>query len=247
MDANNDSIRNRWKNIDESTDAILYSASKGIEYRVKAGILIGGMSPLPIPLEIRKIHNYNPLLNFMLEGEVVKLFNKHWGLSTGIRIETKGMKTNAGVKDYYMKMKSDDGLLEGVWTGDIETKVNNYYLTLPMLAVWKPSLRWEIKSGTYISFVTDGNFHGYAYNGYLREGSPIGEKIDIENAMYDFSSDLRKWSWGIQAGVAWRAFPHLLVGLDFTWGINSIFKKDFYVMTQGMYPIYASVNFSYAF
>lgn len=34
---------------------LLWSAFRGLEYRIKAGFNFGGTSPLPLPVEIRKI------------------------------------------------------------------------------------------------------------------------------------------------------------------------------------------------
>ncbi|MDR2825068.1 MAG: PorT family protein, partial [Prevotellaceae bacterium] len=40
--------------ISDYTPGILHSLAVGVEYRVKAGLLIGGTSPIPVPLEIQK-------------------------------------------------------------------------------------------------------------------------------------------------------------------------------------------------
>ena len=45
----------------------------------------------------------------------------------------------------------------------------------------------------------------------------------------------------------WRAFKHLNVYADLTWGLNDIFQKDFDTITFAMYPIYLNVGFGYAF
>ena len=39
---------------------IIWSSLRGLEYEVKAGINIGGASPIPLPSEIRKIDSYRP-------------------------------------------------------------------------------------------------------------------------------------------------------------------------------------------
>ena len=239
--------KSTWSSIKDYTSGILKSASVGIEYRVKAGLAIGGITPLPVPLEVREITGFNPLLNAHIEGEVMKMFDETWGLSFGLRLEEKGMKTNARVKNYNMKMVAEDGEIAGRWTGMVETKVNNTYLTLPVLAVWRPAPRWSIKMGGYGSYLLSGNFSGVAYDGYLRENNPIGQKIEVTSATYDFSNDLRSWTWGLQLGGEWRAFPHLIVGVDATWGLNSIFVKDFEVIAFNMYPIYGTLSFGYAF
>jgi len=84
----------------------------------------------------------------------------------------------------------------------------------------------------------------------LREGDPTGNKVvfaDGKNAPYDFSKNLRRFQWGAQLGAEWRAFKHLNVYADLTWGLNDIFQKDFDTITFAMYPIYLNVGFGYAF
>lgn len=220
------------------------------EYRIKAGFSIGGTAPMPLPAEIRKIESFNPLMNLMIGAEVKHVLNKNWSLLTGLQFETKGMDTQAQVKSYNITIVSGgEGEISGVFTGMVRTRVKNSYLTLPVLAMWKPDLQsqWGIKFGLYGSFLLDGAFSGSAYDGYLREGDPTGQRIDITTATYDFSKELQLWNWGAQLGAEWRPFPHLLAGIDLSWGINSIFKKDFDVITYKMYPIYCALSFGYVF
>ena len=66
-------------------------------------------------------------------------------------------------------------------------------------------------------------------------------------ATYDFSDDLRRFQWGIQFGGEWKAFKHLNVYADLTWGLNDIFKKNFDTISFAMYPIYLNVGFGYSF
>jgi hypothetical protein len=233
--------------IQDNTEAIRISSALGIEYRIKARVALGGTLPIPYPLKIKEVKSYKLKPDIGVEAEVLKTFTPKWGLASGLQLERKGMKTDAFVQNYHTRLIASDREIEGVWTGGIKTIVSNTYLTLPMLAVWKPNQRWNIKLGPTVSYLIDGNFSGFAYNGYLREGSPIGEKIEIKNAGYSFSSDLQTWNWGVQLGAEWRAFPHLLVGLDVTCGLNSIFREDFKVISSKMYPLYAHLIFGYAF
>ena len=46
-----------------------------------------------------------------------------------------------------------------------------------------------------------------------------------KNAPYDFSKNLRRFQWGAQLGAEWRAFKHLNVYADLTWGFDDIFRK----------------------
>ena len=74
-----------------------------------------------------------------------------------------------------------------------------------------------------------------------------GEQVAGFKDIYDFSDDLRHFQWGLQVGAGWRAFKHLNVYADLTWGLNDIFKSDFNTITFAMYPIYLNIGFGYAF
>lgn len=232
----------------DKNQGIIKSALVGLEYSIKAGFFIGGTAPLPLPAEIRAIESYSPTVAIAIEGNVSKSFGKGWGMEFGLRFETKGMKTDARVKNYHMEMIGEtEGKMEGAWTGNVKTKFRCSYLTLPILATYKVSPRWKVKLGPYFSYVTERNFSGSAYDGYLRNIDPTGEMVNVDNATYDFSDDLRRFQWGTQLGGEWRAFSHLNIYADLTWGMNSIFKKDFKSVTFDMYPIYANLGFAYVF
>lgn len=235
------------------TKTLVNAALHGWEYELKAGFNIGGTLPLPFPEEIRDIKSYNPSLAVTIEGNMTKWFGgqKRWGIVTGLRLENKGMRTKAGVKNYGMEIIGDDGnRLKGNWTGNVRTKVQNSYLTIPVLAAYKLHKRTNLKAGVYFSYLMDGDFSGHVYEGYLRKDNPTGEKVNFNNgaiATYDFSADLRKFQWGAQLGADWRAFKHLKVYADLNWGLNEIFKKDFKTITFDMYTVYLNVGFGYAF
>lgn len=225
----------------------------GLEYEVKAGFSIGGTSPIPLPKEIRSIDSYNPTLQIAIEGNATKWIDRArtWGIMLALRLETKGMKTDARVKNYSMEIIGDGGeRMKGYWTGQVKTKVNNSYLTIPVTVAWKPASRWKLNAGPYFSYRMEGDFSGSVYDGYLREGDPTGNKVNFEdgkNAPYDFSKDLRRFQWGLQLGGEWKAFKHLNVYADLTMGFNEIFKKDFETITFAMYPIYLNMGFGYSF
>ena len=48
----------------EERNKILENSSvKGYEYNIRAGFNLGGVTPIPIPVEIRSLNDYNPGLN----------------------------------------------------------------------------------------------------------------------------------------------------------------------------------------
>lgn len=240
---------------EDRNQGIIQSYLHGWEYALKAGFSIGGTSPLPLPQEIRTINGYTPGgVGISIEGNTTKWFDpkKTWGITFGVRLESKKMTTDAGVKNYHMEIiNAENGKpLAGLWTGNVKTKVNNSYLTVPVLANYKISSRWKLVAGPYFSYMMDGNFNGHVYEGHLRTPDATGQRVDFAGesiATYDFSNDLRKFQWGVQVGGEWRAFKHLNVYADLTWGLNDIFQKDFQTITFAMYPIYLNVGFGYSF
>ena len=232
---------------------IIRSALMGFQYEVKAGINIGGTSPLPLPREIRKIDSYSPTLCIAIEGDMIKWFGekKKWGMMLGLRMENKGMETDARVKNYSMAYFGDHGeIVEGNWTGMVHTKYRSTLFTIPVLATYKVNRRLRLQFGPYVSFQSSGDFSGHVYEGYLRHNDPTGEKVGFEGnnrAYYDFSDELRTVQVGIQGGVNWKAFRHLIVSADLTWGLSDVFRPDFKTITFDMYPIYLNVGFGYAF
>lgn len=238
---------------EERNKGIIWSSLRGLEYEVKAGFNIGGTSPMPLPKEIRKITGYKPTTSVSIAGDVTKWLGpaKKWGVILAVRLETKGMETKARVKNYRMEIIGNGGeKLKGNWTGRVQTKVKNSYFSVPLLATYKLSSRWHLSAGPYVSYLINGGFSGYVYDGYLREEDPTGTKVVFEGdkqASYDFTEDLRRFQWGAQIGAEWKAFKHLNVYADLTWGLNDIFHSNFQTITFAMYPIYMNVGFGYAF
>lgn len=69
----------------------------------------------------------------------------------------------------------------------------------------------------------------------------------MSHATYDFSNDLRRFQWGMQVGGTFKAYKHLAVTANLTWGLNGIFPSDFTSVTFALYPIYGTLAFSYIF
>ena len=196
----------------ERNKSIIYSYLHGWEYSIKAGLSIGGTSPLPLPKEIRSLDSYSPNIAIAIEGNATKWFgnNKKWGMTAGVRLENKTMTTEATVKNYGMKIiNTNGGELQGLWTGGVKTKVKNSYVTIPLLANYKISSRWKVSLGPYFSYMSEGNFSGHVYEGHLRTPNENGQRVDFTGesiATYDFSDNLRKFQWGAQLGGEWKAF-----------------------------------------
>ncbi|MBD3906171.1 PorT family protein [Chryseobacterium sp. Ch-15] len=225
-----------------------------IAYQLRAGINFGGFTPIPIPAEIRELSSFNPMLNISLEGSITYLFKQtpsSWGIRTGIKLENKGMKANSIVKNYRMEIIGGEGeRVAGNWTGGVSTHIANSYITIPTLAIFKVNDRWSFSGGAFWSFLMDKNFSGYVFDGYLREGDPTGVKVIFEDgktASYDFSNDLRQFSYGLQFGSTWQFSKHINVFGDLSFGLNNMFKSDFKTITFTMRPVYLNFGAGYSF
>ena len=98
------------------------SDHNGMGYVVRAGFVLGGTTPLPLPKEIRKINEFAPKGGFSLGIDGYKYFNTKWGLSAGLRFFMQGMRTGAEVKNYNMAIVMGEDVVEGRFTGtDITT------------------------------------------------------------------------------------------------------------------------------
>ncbi len=237
---------------EEKTDEEREAFFKGWEYEVNAGLNIGGSSPIPLPAEISKINSFDPRLNLQLGGNATKWFtpDKKWGVSVGLRFETKGMQTKATVKNYGMEIYDDGKKLKGRWTGRVQTKYHTQQLAIPILAMLRVHRRTTINLGPYVAWAFQNDFNGFVSEGYLREGDPTGDKYVFEGdsrATYDFGDELRHFQWGMQGGVSWMAYKHLSVNANLVFGCNNIFKSSFKTISFNMYPIYLNVGFGYKF
>lgn len=228
------------------------SIALGLEYEVNAGINLGGASPLPLPVEIREINSYMPLLNMQIGANVIKWLDcEHkWGIKAGLRLEVKGMETKATVKNYGMEIIQNDKKLSGKWTGHVQTRYSSQQLAFPVVGLYRINKRWDINFGAYVAYAFKNSFDGYVYDGYLREGNPTGNKVTFEDdaqATYDFGDNLRRFQWGLQCGGAWKALNRLSVNANITWGLNDIFESSFKTVSFNMYPIYLNIGFGYIF
>ena len=139
----------------ERNQGIVWSSLRGLEYTVKAGINIGGTAPVPLPREIRAIDSYSPTLCVSIEGDIKKWFgeSKEWGMMIGLRLENKGMETKATVKNYSMEIIGSGGeKLKGNWTGGVQTKVENSYFSIPVVALYQLNNLVSFSAGPFVSF-----------------------------------------------------------------------------------------------
>lgn len=245
------------KQVEESKRSSWNKYLHGYQYQARVAYNIGGTAPIGLPATIRTLHSYTLQPNFSLGIDAYHPLTGKWGFVGGLHFENKGMKIDAGVKNYYMRIVRGGEELKGIFTGNVVTKVDMSLITVPLQATYDICDNLRFKLGPYVSYVTSKKFEGWAYDGYLRrqeeghpKGDPTGQKVKLghdegERGDYDFSDDMRNWHVGVDFGIDWRLNNRWGICADLSWGLNGIFKKDFETIEQTMYPIYGSVGITY--
>ena len=226
--------------------AVSSHAQSGVLLR--AGYVIGGTSPLPLPNEIRSINSFHPKGGATVGFDAYRLFSRRWGFQLGWHLFYEGFHTSADVKNYRMAITQDEDFLEGVFTGTDETDTWMVGTTIPLTATYQLYPRWRLSAGPFVSILYTARFEGSVYDGYLRKGDPTGQKVEITRdnpATYDFRHDMLDTYWGVQLLADWQTTRHfgLFAGID--WGLSSIFPASFQTVEFKMYPIYAKLGLTY--
>ena len=160
-----------------------------LRFQARIGYNLGGTAPVGLPAEIRSLEKFKAKSNLLVGLDAYKPLADKWGIMAGFHYENKGMETDARVKNYHMEMRYTDRTIEGMFTGNVVTKVEEWMITIPLQATYDISPNVRLKAGPYLSYVVLNDFSGYAYDGYLREGDPTGQKIEL-GTLYTLWSSL---------------------------------------------------------
>ena len=225
-------------------------SKNGYGYYVRLGYSLGGTAPIPMPEEIRKITTYAPDGGMTFGVDGYKMIDKKWGVLVGARIGFEGMKTKADVKNYHIKITQAGDYLTGYYTGKNENNVSLLGIRVPFEIIYRVSPRWSLRGGPYAHFIIERRFDGGVYDGYLRENTPVGQKVEISSenpASYDFSNEMRRLLWGFEAGADWKMSGRMSLFAQLDWGVNDIFRRDFKTIEFAMYPIFLTVGIALAY
>ena len=221
-----------------------------LNYSVRLGYNIGGTAPVGMPATIRKLNDYKFQPNVSLCFDVQKELRGRWGIMTGLHLENKGMETDASVKNYHITIEKGGNVVEGYFTGHNVAKVEEWLLTVPVMATCRVGSGVTLKLGPYLSYLLTRKFEGNVYDGYLRVNTPTGPRLEFghedgERGTFDFSDDMRRWQVGIDFGADWYFTPRWGVYADIAWGVTGVHKSSFKTIEQTLYPIYGTLGLTY--
>lgn len=210
---------------------------------------LGATSPVPLPATVRKINAWSPGLNPSAGYEGLYRFHKSWSFGFGVKLDFKGMTIKNEV--LYMRTKitvqsgSSSGSFEGYFSGSNKTKISNAYILVPLYLAYKMNPRLRFKLGGYLAYMFHSQFTGVVYDGYIRNGSPIGEKITINQAVFDLSAEQNRMDYGLLIGAQQYLYGRISLIENFTWGLQPILKSTSKAMDFKMYNIYLSLGLAY--
>ena len=210
------------------------------DYSVKIGLNLGGTMPVPLPANIIKIKSYSPYFVPTIEATAARRLDEKIAVSAGLRLDNKGMKSTAEVKEYQMNI----GNLRGKFNGIVDTEMSANYIGLPVLAHYAFTNIFSVYAGGYYAYMLNGEFKGTAVKGYMNyEGNK-----PMENEHYNFSNHLRNHDAGLIIGLNLMPFAkRILFSFDFNYGLLSVFPDNFNDVAYDMQNVYGKFSAGYLF
>lgn len=159
------------------------------------------------------------------------------------------MDVDSRVKNYDIEVVRGDESLKGIFNGNVRIKTTQRRITLPIQAGYNFSDQFQLRAGMFMGWLTSRKFWGWAYDGYLREGSPIGAKIEMGNEPgdrgdFDFDKDMRHMQWGLDVGADWHFHQRWGMFAELTYGFGGLFKSNFHSV-QTLRPMYGTLGIMY--
>lgn len=226
------------------------SKSSAWSIRPQIGYNLGGMVPVPLPAEIRKINDYKPTGGLSLGADVAYRLDKHWRLNLGLQYFDRGMRTEAEVKSYHMTVNQGGNFLRGYFTGHNHSRAEQRGFGLSFLGEWQPTKRWSFTTGPVVEYYTHRRFIGSVTDGYLRVNVPTGDKVVFgpladDTPTYDFSEDMSRWGIGWQLGASYRFSRDWSAFASGRYIFTNSFVSTFETISMRLHPTFLTLGLSY--
>ena len=225
------------------------SVLDSLKVDARLGYTVGGTIPTHIGKEIRGINSFDLGLNFSVSVEATMPIKDNWSIHSGLRCELGSMDIDSRVKNYDIEVVRGDESLKGIFMGNVRIKSSQRRITFPIQAQYDFSREFKLRAGLFMGWLTNRRFWGWAYDGYLREGSPVGAKIEMgrepgDRGDFEFDQNMRHMQWGLDVGADWQFHHRWGLFAELTYGFSGLFKSDFHSV-QTLRPMYGALGISY--
>ena len=225
------------------------SVLDSVKVDVRLGYTVGGTIPTHMGNEIRGINSFDPGLNFAVSAEASLPLSKRWAIHSGLRYELGSMDVDSRVMNYDIEVVRGDESLNGIFMGNVRIKSSQRRISLPIQAEFKASNTCSLRGGLFMGWLASRKFWGWAYDGYLREGSPVGPKIAMgtepgDRGDFEFDKSMRHMQWGIDVGADWQFHRRWGVFAELTYSLSGLFKSNFHSV-QTLRPMYGTLGIIY--
>lgn len=220
-----------------------------LSYDVRLGYALGGTVPTHVDNKIRHLNSFNPGFNFTIAAEASYPLAERWSLHSGLRFELGSMDVDSRVKNYDIEVVRGEESLSGIFNGNVRIKTAQRRITLPIQAAYSLNDKWSLRGGFFMAWLTNRRFWGWAYDGYLREGTPVGPKIEMgsepgDRGDFDFDANMRHMQWGLDVGADWQIHRRWGAFAELTYGLSGLFKSDFHSV-ETLRPLYGTLGIIY--
>jgi len=222
---------------------------KSWEFRPYYSTNFGVTTSFGVPQECREINGSDFKWNYVFGCDVMYMISDRWGINSGLRYERKASNSNVYMENFYSTVTMGEGEgtpTHGYYTGNTSSTFDNRYLTLPVMALYRASKKWDIRFGAYFSYNVRPSYLATAYDGKIRE-NPLVPAVGVDNSTTDFSKDVNKFDMGIQAGAIWTIWKNLNVNFDINWGLINVLDSPDSGMTMNVYNLYFNCGIGWRF
>ena len=227
--------------------AQLFDMSRNLNFsnHVEIGMNVGASMPIPISERVSNM-SWTPPFAPYIGWRLFVYGNHHFGVSTGVFVSVKGMTANASVYQLFTSVNIDGVKTEGYFTGRNNTNVKNLYASFPVELSYVKDY-YRISLGLLMSKIVKKSFTGYVGDGYLRRNTPVGDRIDIVEAPFDFSEEVRNFDVAVTLNFYRKLYERWFVSCGLDMSITPMTNNSFTGMPFSLYNVYGHVGLSYRF
>jgi len=204
------------------------------------GVDMGITLPIPlsdIPEGASGAPELHPNIGIGIEYQI----SDRWNLANEVGYQTLSFTSSLNVRsqayhDIYI-------------TGHTNVNVDLRFVEFPFMANYRIGNRWNLLTGTYVSFLLKKEFLTS-----LDEGLFTDSKVHADTAtsfvsfnpplLYPYSDNISKWDIGLLLGYRYNLNHRIQFWTRLQVGVKSMFKKDFTDIDYDLYMVRLNVGLS---